>query len=45
LLQLIVFTGGHWQLSGHRTGLKAEAEATSIIIKTEETNSMAGNIL
>jgi hypothetical protein len=45
LLQLIVFKIGHSQLKGHRTGLKAEAEAINIITKTEEIDSMAENIL
>jgi hypothetical protein len=45
LLQLIVLTIRHSQLSGHRTELKAEAEAISIITKTEEVDSMAENIL
>jgi hypothetical protein len=45
LLQLIVLTIRHSQLSGHRTELQAEAEAISIITKTEAIDSMAENIL
>jgi len=45
LVQLIVLTIRHSQLSGHRTELQAETEAISIITKTEEIDSMAENIL
>jgi len=45
LLQLIVLTIRHSQLSGHRTELQAEAEAINIITKTEAIDSMAENIL
>jgi hypothetical protein len=45
LLQLILFATGQSQSKGHRTVFKAEDEAISIITKSDEVDSMFGDIL